>query len=218
MDTGPARIRVDMPSYEVFILSEDSTTAVVQRYLDALAGDAPAEPIVRDLLGRAVHRLEGLCAIMLHRNYPRLVRPPSNLETDEMLSGVVEGLLKAMDSIRPQTVRHFFALANQHMRWHLNDLARRLDERPVAVELCEECLLAPASSDSGIGPDGRRMLAAIDNLPEDEREVFGLVRLQGLTHAEAAEVLEVSTKTVQRRLNRASLLLAEELDDLRPIE
>ena len=169
-----------------------------------------------DLLGRAVHRLEGLCATMLHRSYPRLTRPPSNLETDEMLGGVVEGLLKAMDSIRPRTVRQFFALANQHMRWQLNDLARRLDERPAAVELREDCLPAPASSDSGITPDGRRMLAAIDNLPEDEREVFGLVRLQGLTHAEAAEVLAVSTKTVQRRLNRASLLLSEELDDLRP--
>jgi RNA polymerase sigma factor (sigma-70 family) len=135
-----------------------------------------------------------------------------------MLSGVVEGLLKAMDSIRPQTVRHFFALANQHMRWQLNDLARRVDERPVAVELCEECLLAPVSSASGITPDGRLMLAAIDGLPEDEREVFGLVRLQGLTQAEAAELLAVSTKTVQRRLNRASLLLSEELESLRPSE
>ena len=60
------------------------------------------------------------------------------------------------------------------------------------------------------------MLEAIDNLPEDEREVFGLVRLQGLTQVEAAEVLDVSAKTVQRRLNRASLLLAEELNNLRP--
>jgi DNA-directed RNA polymerase specialized sigma24 family protein len=51
---------------------------------------------------------------------------------------------------------------------------------------------------------------------EEEREAFGLVRLQGLTQTEAAEVLAVSPKTVQRRLNRARLLLAEELDDLRP--
>ena len=62
------------------------------------------------------------------------------------------------------------------------------------------------------------MLDAIDKLPDEEREVFGLVRLQGLTNTEAAEVLDVSTKTVQRRLNRARLLLAEELDDLRPKE
>ncbi len=197
-------------------MSEESTTAVVQRYLNALAGDAPAEPIVRELLGRAVHRLERLCATMLHRSYPRLAGPPLNLETAEMLGGLVEGLLKAMRSVRPQTVRQFFALANQHMRWQLNDLARRLDERPAAVELREGFVAAPASSDSGITPDGRRMLEAIDDLPEDEREVFGLVRLQGLTHTEAAEVLDVSTKTVQRRLNRASLLLAEELDGLRP--
>jgi RNA polymerase sigma-70 factor (ECF subfamily) len=197
-------------------VSEESTTAIVQRYLDALEGDAPAGPIVRDLLGRAVRRLEGLCAIMLHRNYPRLTRPPSNLKTKEMLGGVVEGLLKAMESVRPRTVRQFFALANQHMRWQLNDLARRLDDRPVAVELSEECLLDPASSASGLSQDERRMLEAIDNLPEDEREVFGLVRLQGLTQAEAAEVLDVTIKTVQRRLNRASILLSEELDGLRP--
>ena len=197
-------------------MSEEPTTAVVQRYLDALAGDAPAEPIVRELLERAAYRLERLCATMLHRRYPRLTGPPTNLETAEMLGGVVEGLLKAMRSVRPRTVRQFFALANQHMRWQLNALARRLDERPAAVELREGLVPAPDRSDSGLTPDGRRMLEAIDNLPEDEREVFGLVRLQGLTHVEAAEVLDVSVKTVQRRLNRASLLLAEELDNLRP--
>jgi hypothetical protein len=42
------------------------------------------------------------------------------------LSAVVERLLKALRAARPQTVREFFALANQHMRWELNDLARRL--------------------------------------------------------------------------------------------
>lgn len=197
-------------------MREASTTAVVQRYLDAWPDDTRAEPIVRELLDRAVHRLERLCASMLHRSYPRLTGPPTNLETAEMLSGVVEGLLKAMHSVRPQTVRQFFALANQHMRWQLNDMARRLDERPAAVELREGLVPAPDRSDSGLTPNGRRMLEAIDNLPEDEREVFGLVRLQGLTHVEAAEVLDVSVKTVQRRLNRASLLLAEELDNLRP--
>jgi RNA polymerase sigma factor (sigma-70 family) len=197
-------------------MSEEDTTAVVQRYLNALAGDTPAEPIVRELLERSAHRLHVLCANLLHRNYPRLTKPPLNLETEEMLGGVVEGLLKAMRSIRPKTVRQFFALANQHMRWQLNDLARLLDKQPAAVELREGFVPAPASSGSGITPDGRRMLDAIDNLPEDEREVFGLVRLQGLTNAEAAEVLDVSAKTVQRRLNRARILLAEELDDLRP--
>jgi hypothetical protein len=64
-------------------MSAEPATAAVQRYLSDLAGDKPAEPIVRALLDR---------------------------------------------SVRPQTVRGFFGLVNQHMPWELNDLARRLVE------------------------------------------------------------------------------------------
>ena len=198
-------------------MDEEPTTAVIQRYLDALPGDQAADPIIRDLLDRAVGRLRLLCATFLHRSYPRLTQPPLNLETDELLGGVVAGLLTALRKVRPHTVRQFFALACQHMRWQLNDLARLLDERPTGAALPEAGVAVLAgSSDSCLSPDGRRMLAAIEALPEDEREVFDLVRIQGLTHAEAAGVVGVSEKTVQRRLNRARLLLAEQLADLRP--
>ena len=197
-------------------MSDGNTTYIVQRYLDALAGDTPADAIIRALLDRAVVRLRTLCTNLLYRSYPRLTQPPLNLQPDELLSGVVERLLKAMREIRPQTVRQFFALANQHMRWELNDLARRLDEQPVAVKFDEEWLPAPASSGSGLSPQGRRMLEAIEKLPEDEREVFSLVQIQGLMQVEAAELLGVSAKTVQRRLNRSFILLTEQLEDLRP--
>jgi RNA polymerase sigma-70 factor (ECF subfamily) len=198
-------------------MQEEPTTAVIQRYLDALPGDPAAEPIIRELLDRAVGRLRLLCATHLHRSYPRLAQPPVNLETDELLGGVVAGLLTALRTVRPQTVRHFFGLASQHMRWQLNDLARRLDEQPAAAALAEvEIAAPPSSSDSCLTPGGRRMLRAIEGLPEPEREVFELVRIQGLTHAEAAGVVGASERTVQRRLNRARLLLAEQLADLRP--
>jgi RNA polymerase sigma-70 factor (ECF subfamily) len=198
-------------------MHEEPTTAVVQRYLDALAGDRDAEPIIRQLLERSVRRLRLLCATVLYRGYPRMTQPPANMETDELLGGVVAGLLTAMRKIRPQTVRQFFAMATQHMRWQLNDLARRLDEQPAAEALEESGVAAPpSSSGSGLTPDGRRMMAAIESLPEEEREVFDLIRIQGLTYAEAAEVLNVSSKTVQRRLNRARLVLAGQLADLRP--
>jgi RNA polymerase sigma-70 factor (ECF subfamily) len=198
-------------------MHEEPTTVIIQRYLDALPGDPAAEPIIRELLERAVGRLRLLCATLLYKSYPRLTRPPVNLETDELLGGVVAGLLRALQTTRPPTVRQFFGLANQHMRWQLNDLARRLDEQPAAAALAESGVAAPPSSTgSGLTPDGRRMLGAIKGLPEDEREVFDLVGIQGLTHAEAATVVGVSEKTVQRRLNRARLLLAEQLADLRP--
>jgi RNA polymerase sigma-70 factor (ECF subfamily) len=197
-------------------MPDENTTAVVQRYLGELAGEVPAEPIIRQLLDRAVLRLQRLCATLLHRDYPRLTRSPLNLQTDELLGAVVERLLKALRQARPKTVREFFALAGQHMRWELNDLARRLDNQPVTTELSEGEIPTPASSDCGLSPVGRRMLETIDNLPQEEREAFDLVRIQGLTYAEAAELLDVAPKTVQRRLDRGLRMLTEQLADLDP--
>ena len=44
--------------------------------LAGVSGDTPAEPIVRELLAKSVDRLHMLCATLLHRNYPRLTKPP----------------------------------------------------------------------------------------------------------------------------------------------
>ena len=200
---------------------QQQTTAVVQRYLDQLAelppGDAPAEPIIRDLLARSVNRLDLLCRSMLFRKYPRLTQPPLNLQPDEMLSAVAERMIKAMRQTRPQSVRQFFALANQHVRWELNDVARRLDKQAPAAEMRDSFVAdAGPSSGSQLSPDATRILDAIAQLPSEEREAFDLVRIQELTQAEAADVLGVGLRTVQRRLNRALVLLAEALPDLSP--
>jgi RNA polymerase sigma-70 factor (ECF subfamily) len=60
------------------------------------------------------------------------------------------------------------------------------------------------------------MLEAIEALPQDERDAFDLVRVQGMSQTEAAEVIGVSVITVKRRLNRGLRLLTEKLRDLRP--
>jgi RNA polymerase sigma-70 factor (ECF subfamily) len=197
-------------------MSEPQTTIVVQRYLDDLANDSPAESAIRGLLESAVRRLHVLCSTLLHRSYPRLTHAPLNLQTEELLGAVTERLLKALRVARPANVRQFFALANQHMRWELNDLARRLDEQPPAVELRAELVPAAPSSASALTPAGRRMLEAIDALPQDERDAFDLVRVQGMTQSEAAEVLDVAVITVKRRLNRGLKLLTDKLRQLRP--
>ncbi|HEY5768531.1 MAG TPA: hypothetical protein VIS71_01680 [Terrimicrobium sp.] len=107
-------------------MDEAPTTVIIQRHLDALPGDTAAEPIVREPLKQAAGRL---CTTLLYKSYPRLTRPPVNLETDELLGGIVSRAAHGPADDPPPTVRRFFALANQHMRWQLNDLARRLDER-----------------------------------------------------------------------------------------
>jgi RNA polymerase sigma-70 factor (ECF subfamily) len=195
-------------------MGEEHTTVVVQRYLDELAENSPAEPIVRALLKQTVRRLHLLCATLRYRNYPRLPQPRVNVQADELLGAVTERLLNAMKEARPQTVRQFFALANQHIRWELNDLARRLVETPTALELRDEAEPAPASSASGLTPNGRHILEAIEYSPADEREAFCLVRIQGMTQTEAAQLLGGAVSTVKRRLDRSLRLLTKQLADL----
>jgi len=101
-------------------------------------------------------RLRLLCATLLLRSYPRLAKPPLNLDPDELLSAVVDRLLKALRKVHPTTVRQFFALANRHMRWELNDLARRLDKETPALMLPEGLIAGPDTSESQLSPNTLR--------------------------------------------------------------
>src|SRR5262249_62049190 len=69
-------------------MPEEPTTAAIQRYLNALPADTTAEPIIRELLDRAVCRLRALSAGMLYRKDPRLTQPPLDLEADRVFGGV----------------------------------------------------------------------------------------------------------------------------------
>lgn len=198
--------------------SSDDTTVAVQRFLDELQGregDPSTSDVVRALLERSADRLRVLCNAMIQRHYARLSRPPLQLKADELLSSVVERLMKALRNARPGNVRQFFTIANQHMRWELNELARQLEHKPAMVPLSDQYVAPRDPSESGCQSDTRRFLDVIESLPEDDREVFSLVRIHGLTHAATAEVLGVSSKTVQRRLNRSLLQLAKTLSDPR---
>jgi RNA polymerase sigma-70 factor (ECF subfamily) len=52
-------------------------------------------------------------------------------------------------------------------------------------------------------------------LPEEQREVFGLIFYQGMTQDEAANVLEIGVRTVQRRW-QATLLSLHRLRNSEP--
>lgn len=200
-------------------MSTASTTHAVQGLLDELAasGTVAGDGVVRDIIARSASRLHLLCARLLHHDYPRLTREPAYLDSEDVLGGVVERLIRAMSKERPTTVRGFFGLANQHIRWELNEMARQVDRGKPVKPLKE---FDPAARPDQAAPEEtatlRTILDAIDGLPSTERETFEFVRIQGMTHAEAAAVLGVAEKTVQRRLRRAVLLLTDALRDLTP--
>lgn len=60
-----------------------------------------------------------------------------------------------------------------------------------------------------------KVRAAVDELPEGPREAFLMFRFEGLRVAEIAEISGAPLKTVETRIRRATLLLAERLGALR---
>lgn len=58
---------------------------------------------------------------------------------------------------------------------------------------------------------------ALDNLPDELREAFEMSRMEGLTHKEIAEQLNMSRQTVNYRLSKALQILRVELQDYLPI-
>jgi RNA polymerase sigma-70 factor (ECF subfamily) len=54
--------------------------------------------------------------------------------------GVSTASLRSLASSKRWGLTTDFALAGQHARWELNDLARRLDKQPAVVELMEALL------------------------------------------------------------------------------
>ena len=194
-------------------MKEGNTTASIQQHLDQLGAEIPDGESVRVLLERSATRLSVLCGNLLHRRYTRLTCPPLNLSADELLSAVIERLIKAMREAKPNSVRQYFALAGQHMRWELNDLARRLDSEKPLGTIDENLIADLAPSDSQLYDLCKQIFEEIDALPVEQREVFELVRIQGLPVSEVARILNVTDVTVRRRLSRALSGLSSIFDD-----
>jgi RNA polymerase sigma factor (sigma-70 family) len=186
----------------------NSRFSVLQQLLPrAVTGDQAA---VDALLRHCGDRLTTLARRMLG-DFPRVRRW---VETADVLQNALLRLLGALRGVRPRTPRAFFALASLQIRRELLDLARHY-YGPEGIGAHHDSR-APAGSDNSGGhepADVRQEPASLarwaelhelmDRLPPEEREVVGLLFYQGLSQAEAAEVLNVSLRTVQRRWHDA---------------
>jgi RNA polymerase sigma-70 factor (ECF subfamily) len=175
------------------------------------AGDATA---LNELIRLAGKRLEVLTHRML-RDYPRVQRWA---QTGDVLQNALVRLCRALECVTPADVREFYALATTQIRRELIDLARHYSGPQNAAahheswtgELARE-RPAPDGSDTTHDPAGLTdwsdFHTQIAALPDEEREVFGLIFYHGMTQDDAADVLGVTVRTVQRRWQAAMLNL-----------
>ena len=166
-----------------------------------------------ELYARTGTRLEALARRMLN-GFPGVRRFE---ETADVLQNASLRLIRSLQAARPGSVREFFVLAGTQLRRELLDLkGRYLGPQGAATHAA-----VPAGGNSGdlaatvpyAGPtpleleEWSEFHRQIEELPADERAVMDLHYYQGLGKAEAAEILGVDVRTVQRRWNRALLRL-----------
>ena len=170
-----------------------------------------------DLIALAQGRFVALARVMLRR-HPHVHRWE---QTDDLLQAALMRLHRSLAVVRPGGVAHFDNLAATQIRRELIDLARSY-HGPEGIGANHhtdgadpgERLVQVAD---GVGmPETLEGWAAfheaVEGLPEEERQVVGLLWYDGLTHAQAAKALGVATKTVQRRWASARLMIQEALD------
>jgi RNA polymerase sigma-70 factor (ECF subfamily) len=197
-------------------VAEKQADEVLQRLLDRLAGgDTTAAD---DLIAHAMERLRRLARKMLRDN-PRVRRWE---QTDDVLQNALVRLHRALKAVQPESVRAFVGLAAKQIHRELIDLGRHYygpeghaehhasdpqggdgqgDARP-RVEAHAESASGPLSQ-----LQWQEFHEHVQDLPDEEREVFDLIFYQALPQAEVAKLLNVSVPTVKRRWRSARLLL-----------
>jgi RNA polymerase sigma-70 factor (ECF subfamily) len=164
------------------------------------AGDRAAAD---ELLQAVGERLQRMAHVML-RQFPAV---RGLAETGDVVQEACLRLLTTLRSVEPNSTTHFFRLASLQIRRELLDLARgRVRRRTVGLEQAAE-VVDQRSSETEDLERWQRFHEEVEKLPEDEREVFGLLFYLDWKQEEAAEHLGVDVRTVRRRRDRADARL-----------
>lgn len=198
-------------------MAAPETTELVQRCLERLrAGDATARD---DLLGYTQERLRRLARKLLRADFARLRRWE---ETDDVFQNAAWRLYRALADAPPQTPLEFHRLAALQVRRELLDLARRhygphgqAAHHASAVggdtDARGPAEAADDTHDPGRLDEWTEFHRQVESLPDAERAVADLLFYQGLAQEEAAALLGVDVRTVQRRWQRVRLELHRKL-------
>ena len=196
----------DLAEYAVALMEQFRPAHVVQEDADlALALREGDEAAVRTLYDR----FGGLVFTVAHRMLKERQR------AEEVTQHVFLPAWRNADQFEPG--RDFAPWLATIARRAAIDVLRREQRRPVGslevADLADSALVTMAPSAEQIEMVWS-VRAAIEGLEPDEREIVKMQHLEGHTHAEIAERLDIAVGTVKSRSHRAHRRLANRLAHL----
>lgn len=190
-------------------MSRDSlarTTARIQSSLDRIHELKDVTHARSDLLAQAEERIRSIVRREASA-YSYVLRWE---QEDDIVQEVFLRVLRAVDDAKPRHVGQFFVIVGQHARWATISMIRKHFGPQGQASHHHTGAVVPSSPDGAgggrsadTGIDPLQLHEAVDRLPDDVRDAWVLFAYTGQTHEQIAEALDVSTKTVQRRLNQA---------------
>ena len=184
-------------------------TGRIDNLLEAIqAGDDTAR---EELIRESQERLRRMASKML-KGFPGVARMAG--QTEDVLQPVLFRLHGALEKKKFDTGRAFVAYAAQMIRHELLDLARkyrhevaaRLSNRPDAKGRLPFDRLGGPDPEVGVPAEVEkwdRFHEAVDQLPEDEKQVIELRCYGQWSRQETAVIIGVEERTVTRRYGRA---------------
>jgi len=155
----------------------------------------------------------------LERWIPNLRRYARALTRDrEQADDLVQDCLE-----RALSRRHLWSEDGNTRAWlftimhniHAND-TRRNSNRPGTVPIDEDGAQAVRPPGQMLRVTGLEMVAALQELSEEQRQIILLVALEGMSYGEVAETLGIAQGTVMSRLSRGRERLRRLMEDGAP--
>ena len=170
----------------------------------------------RDLQERLRAGDESAFDSVFRTHYAHLVRMAQSILRDravaeEIAQEVMLELWRRRESLEMEQTFAAYLIRSTRNRALNHIRHQRIAAREAAVASTESHSF-PSADEEVLGIELQQAVRkAIEALPDKTREVFQLSREQGLRYAEIASVLEISVKTVEKRMGQALAELRERL-------
>jgi len=145
---------------------------------------------------------------------PRLRRFAHSLsrdaaDADDLTQATIERALRSRDRWQPGSRLDSWSYRIMRNLWIDTVRGRQRREKVIAPEEEGRDVGAPAEAEGKA--ELHFLMRAMDRLPDEQREAVALVMIEGLSYADAAEVLEVPAGTLTSRLVRGRQALVKML-------